>query len=67
MKTLIDLDEKLLQQAMKLGNARTKREAVLEALRAYVGMKSRQRLRNMIGHTRFGMTQKDLEKLRAMD
>ncbi len=35
MKTHIDIDAKLLADAMKLGNHRTKREAVEAALRDY--------------------------------
>jgi Arc/MetJ family transcription regulator len=64
MKTLIDLDEKLLKQAMQLGQTHTKREAILTALREYINLKRRERLKRMIGHTRFDLTHKSLEKLR---
>ncbi|MDE2150678.1 MAG: type II toxin-antitoxin system VapB family antitoxin [Gammaproteobacteria bacterium] len=36
MRTNIELDDKLVQQAMKLAGAKTKREAVHAALKEYV-------------------------------
>ncbi|MBE3605318.1 type II toxin-antitoxin system VapB family antitoxin [bacterium] len=36
MRTNIELDPALVAQAMKLGKARTKKEAVYQALREYV-------------------------------
>jgi hypothetical protein len=49
MITNIDIDEKLVAQAMELSGARTKREVVDRALRDMVARASRPRLRDVWG------------------
>ncbi|HKS23644.1 MAG TPA: type II toxin-antitoxin system VapB family antitoxin [Thermoanaerobaculia bacterium] len=45
MRTNIDLDDELLEQAMQYSKARTKRALVEEALRTFVDLKSREQRR----------------------
>lgn len=45
MRTNIELDEELVEEAMRYSNARTKRALVEEALRTYVDVKTSERRR----------------------
>ena len=45
MRTNIELDEELLQEAMRYSNARSKRAFVEEALRTYVDVKTSEQRR----------------------
>ena len=49
MRTNIVLDDKLVRQAMKLANVRTKREAVDAALRKFVQCGQQKRLLELFG------------------
>lgn len=49
MRTNIVLDEKLVKEAMKLANVKTKREAVDIALRRYVHVGKQRRLLDLYG------------------
>jgi Arc/MetJ family transcription regulator len=49
MRTNIVLDEKLVKQAMKLANVKTKREAVHVALRRFVQSGRQKRLLDLYG------------------
>ncbi|MEX0734743.1 MAG: type II toxin-antitoxin system VapB family antitoxin [Steroidobacteraceae bacterium] len=62
MKTHIDLDERLLKEAMRRGRHETKRAAVNAALAAYVNLRKRQELLALRGQVKW---EGDLRKLRA--
>ncbi len=49
MRTTIVLDDKLVRQAMKLANVRTKREAVDAALRKFVQSGRQKNLLDLFG------------------
>ena len=49
MRTNIVLDDKLVRQAMKLANVRTKREAVDAALRKFVQSGQQKKLLELFG------------------
>ena len=49
MRTNIVLDDKLVRQAMKLANVRTKREAVDAALRRFVQSGHQKKLLDLFG------------------
>ena len=49
MRTNIDIDEKLMGEAMKASGARTKREAVERGLRALVAIKGQAAIRRLRG------------------
>lgn len=65
MKTLLDIDDRLLRSAQKAVGAKTKKETVTYALMELLRAKKRNALRKMIGHYRHGMTLKELLSLRA--
>jgi Arc/MetJ family transcription regulator len=67
MRTTIDVDDKLIEEAAKLSGAKTKKDAIAIALAAYVHMKKREELRAMIGQYDHGMTLKELQKIRDED
>ena len=65
MKTTLDLPEELLDEAMEVCGARTKREAVMRAL---VEMNRRERLRKLterLGHSTTFMSFEELMELRG--
>jgi Arc/MetJ family transcription regulator len=62
VKTHIDLDERLLKEAMRRGRHDTKRAAVNAALIAYVSLRKRQEMLALRGQVRW---EGDLKKLRA--
>ena len=65
MRTTVDLPADLLTTALELGPARTKREVLTLALEDYVKRLLRERLRQKLGTGFLGMTQDDLEQMRA--
>lgn len=67
MRTTVDLPTELLERALELSPARTKREVLTEALDEYVKRLLREEFRSMIGTGFLDMTQEDLERMRADD
>lgn len=65
MKTLIDIDEKLIRRAQKISGAKSKKETVTYALQELLRSKKRLQLREMIGHYQHSMTLKELLQLRT--
>lgn len=53
MATNIEIDEKLISRAMRLGGMRTKKDAVNEALAEYVRRKEQASLVNLFGKVDF--------------
>lgn len=49
MKTLVDIDEQLLEKAMKLSQATTKKETIHIALEEFIKLKLRKKLKDMAG------------------
>ena len=49
MPTNLAIDDELLEQALKIGGKRTKRETVNEALREYILYRRRLRARKLFG------------------
>jgi Arc/MetJ family transcription regulator len=56
MATNIELNEKLLTKAMKLGGIKTKKEAVNEALAEYVQRREQIKVTEMFGKVEFDET-----------
>lgn len=53
MRTNIDIDDKLLEQAFSLSRFRTKKELIHEALREYIKLKQRKDLTELSGFIQF--------------
>jgi len=65
MRTLIDIQDDLMDELLKETEVRTKKEAVTTAIKTYINLKKRQRLISLIGNYDFGYTVQDLEKMRV--
>jgi len=65
MKTLIDIQDDLMNELLKETEVKTKKEAVITAIKTYLNLKKRQRLASLIGNYEFGYTVQDLERMRA--
>jgi Arc/MetJ family transcription regulator len=67
MKTTLDIPEKLLAEAMRVGGARTKREAVLRALEDFNRRARLRKLADRLGNSETFMDFDELMKLREGD
>ena len=63
-RTTLFIDEKLMDEARKLTNLRTKREVVEEGLRELIRKKNRELLRKELGTYEIELTPQELERLR---
>lgn len=63
-RTTIFIDEKLIDEARRLTNLKTKKEVVEEGLRELIRKKNREALRKELGTYDLDLTPKELEKLR---
>lgn len=61
MRTNIEIDEKLMRQAMKAAGKKTKRETVEAALEMLVRMRKQESMRDLFGKLHW---EGDLEKMR---
>lgn len=64
MKTLIDIDEQLLEDAMEITNARTKKETVHTALQELIRARYRQELISLKGSDLLELSLEELKGLR---
>ncbi len=66
MRTNIDINEKLLEEAFSVSQARSKKDLIHDALREYVRLKKRKDLTELAGTIEFyeGYNHKELRKTR---
>ena len=64
MRTLIDIQDELMEELLRTSKARTKKEAITLAIRNYLKQKKREELEKMLGHYDFGYTTRELEEMR---
>ena len=64
MRTTVDIDERLIREAMALLKVNTKREAVQHSLEALVRQARRRRLRSKLGNTELAITLAELDEMR---
>jgi Arc/MetJ family transcription regulator len=67
MRTLIDIESELMEDLMEETKAKTKKEAVVTAIKTYLNLKRREKLASLIGNYDYGHTLQELEKTRADD
>jgi len=67
MRTLIDIDEKTLKEALKLTKAKTKKEVVNLSLKELVRHKRIEKLKSRLGKTDLDLDLKKLERIRQND
>ena len=64
MRTTIDLDDKLVKEAMELLGAKTKRAAIQRSLEELIHQRRRERLRAKLGKLHLDLSLHDLETMR---
>jgi len=64
MRTLVDINENVLKEAMKVSETTTKKETITLALEELIKSKLRQRLKGMAGSGIIGTGLSDLKSLR---
>lgn len=67
MRTNIDIDDSLLEEAFSVSKVRTKKELIHEALREYIKLKKRKNLTELAGSIEFyeGYDYKKLRETRG--
>lgn len=65
MKTLLDIDDDLMEKLLQAAGTTVKKKAVVTAIESFLEMKKREQLADLIGSYEFGYTQTDLERMRA--
>ena len=66
MRTNIDIDEQLLEEAFRYTDAKTKKELVNEALQEFIRQRSRKDIRELVGKVKI-RDDYDYKKLRIGD
>lgn len=66
MRTNIDINDELLEEAFTVSNARSKKDLIHDALREYIRLKKRKDLTELAGTVNFfeGFDHKELRKTR---
>lgn len=64
MKTLLDIDNDLMDQLLQTVGTRVKKEAVITAIKSYLESKKRDQLAELIGSYDFGYSGEDLKRMR---
>lgn len=65
MRTTIDIDNDLLKEVMEKSGAKSKKNAIVTAMKDYLRLKRREELKNLIGsYDEFNLDLKDLRKMR---
>jgi Arc/MetJ family transcription regulator len=65
MRTLIDIQDDLMNQLLKEAETGVKREAVILAIKTFIDLKRRERLAGLIGNYDFGYSLEELESMRS--
>lgn len=65
MRTTIDIDSDLLKEVMEKSGAKSKKNAIVTAMKDYLRLKRREELKNLIGsYDEFNLDLQDLRKMR---
>ena len=65
MRTTIDIDDEILKEVMEKSGAKSKKNAIVTAMKGYLRLKRREELKNLIGsYDKFNLDLKDLRKMR---
>ena len=65
MRTLIDIQDDLMNQLLKEAKTGVKKEAVTLAIKTFIAVKRREKLAALIGNYDFGYSLKELERMRS--
>ena len=64
MRTLIDIQDDLMNELLREANTTVKKEAVILAIKTFLEVKRREKLAALIGNYQFGYTADELEEMR---
>lgn len=64
MKTLIDIQDDLMNDLLKEANTTVKKEAIVLAIKTFLDVRRREKLASLIGNYEFGYSTKELEEMR---
>ena len=64
MRTLIDIQEDLLEELLKESGTNVKKDAIILAIKTFLDVRRREKLAALIGNYNFGYSLKDLEEMR---
>jgi Arc/MetJ family transcription regulator len=64
MKTLLDIQDDLMNELLKEANTRVKKEAVVLAIKTFLKVKRREKLASLMGNYEFGYSLGELEEMR---
>ena len=65
MRTTLDLDPELIEEARRISDGKTKKAIIEEALREFVHARLRRRLIERMGKWEIDLTPEDLRKIRG--
>lgn len=65
MRTLIDIQDDLMDQLLVEAKTGIKKEAVTLAIKTFIDIKRRERLSALIGNYDFGYSLKELDRMRS--
>jgi Arc/MetJ family transcription regulator len=63
-RTTLDIDKELIEEAMSISEASTKKGVIEEALRAFVRARRIESLRSRLGKFELGLTHEELRRMR---
>ena len=65
MKTLIDIQDDLMDELLKEANTQVKKKAVILAIKTFIDVKRREKLASLIRNYEFGYSIEVLEEMRS--
>ena len=64
MRTLIDIQDDLLEDLLKEANTSVKKDAIVLAIKTFLAVRRREKLAGLVGNYEFGYSLKELEEMR---
>lgn len=64
MKTLLDIQDDLMNELLKEAKTHVKKEAVVLAIKTFLNVRRREKLASLIGNYEFGYNLEDLSEMR---
>ena len=64
MRTLIDIQDDLMNELLKEANTGVKKEAIILAIKTFLNVRRREKLASLIGNYEFGYSLEKLEEMR---
>lgn len=64
MRTLIDIQDELLEDLLREANTSVKKDAIVLAIQTFLDVRRREKLAGLVGNYDFGYSIKELEEMR---